>query len=134
MDRFWAKVDQSNGCWLWKASLDRKGYGQFRLNGKMRRAHSISYELTVGEVPDGLVLDHLCRNPKCVRPDHLKPKTQRENVLCGTSFASINYAKTHCIHGHEFTKANTYIRPYGARDCRACILTRVKKYKKGKTA
>ncbi len=99
LDRFWAKVDKTGECWLWTAGCFKRGYGSFRLNGKMERAHSLSFRLARGDVPKGLVLDHLCRNKRCVRPEHLDPVTQLVNVrrglvkgqewsrgeLCGTS-------------------------------------------------
>lgn len=120
-ERFWPKVSRSDGCWEWTGScFIPQGYGRFWMGGtKYVRAHRFAYELLVGPIPDGLVLDHLCRNRKCVRPDHLEPVTQGENVLRGVGLPAVNVAKTHCIHGHEFTEANTY-RCGNARNCRAC--------------
>ncbi len=78
-------------------------------------AHRVAYELAIGPVPDGLVVDHLCFNRACVRPGHLEPVTQQENVM---------RARTHCRKGHEFTPENTYVRPGGTggiqRICRTC--------------
>lgn len=124
-DRFWQKVNRiDGGCWLWTASLTRGGYGQFRINGKTRRAHRIAYLLSVGPIPDGLDLDHLCRTPACVNPAHLEPVTRGENTARGGAIAAMRAARaaqTHCKHGHEFTPENTYIHPKsGARDCRKC--------------
>lgn len=84
--RFWAKVDkQTDGCWIWSASryVRRGGYGQFNLNGTAVKAHRIAYELVKGPIPDGLVLDHLCRVTACVNPDHLEAVTQQENTRRG---------------------------------------------------
>lgn len=74
-----------DGCWEWTASVDGKGYGQINLGregGKARlaRAHRVSYELNVGEIPDGMFLDHICGVPKCVNPDHLRLATNQENL------------------------------------------------------
>lgn len=79
-ERFWSKVDTSAECWTWTASKRANGYGQINVDGKNRTAHRLSYELSVGPVPDGLHLDHLCRNRACVRPDHLRPVTVKQNA------------------------------------------------------
>ena len=68
-------------CWVWTGSVNRKGYGSFRLNGKLQAAHRVSYELYVGTIPEGLHIDHLCRKPGCVNPSHLEPVTPGENTL-----------------------------------------------------
>lgn len=81
-ERFWSKVDKSagDGCWPWTASRDRNGYGQFGLGGKMRRAHRVAYELATGRpIPAGMQVDHRCRNRPCVRPDHLRLATNKQN-------------------------------------------------------
>lgn len=110
-----------DGCWIWTASGFWDGYGKFHLDGKSVRAHRASYELFVGPIPDGLVIDHLCRVPRCVNPQHLEPVTVRENTL-RSPIASppMLGARTHCNHGHEYTPENTYVRPHGARLCREC--------------
>lgn len=114
----------ATGCWLWTGTLDGKGYGTIgvkRSDGTWRtaKAHRVSYETHVGPIPDGLELDHLCRVRRCVRPDHLEPVTSQVNTLRGEGPAAAHAAKTHCVRGHEFTPANTKIRP-GGRECLAC--------------
>lgn len=79
-DRFWEKVDAAGDCWEWGGSHDRKGYGWFKADQRMKRAHRVAWELLVGPIPDDLVLDHLCINPPCVNPDHLEPVTGAENT------------------------------------------------------
>lgn len=123
--RFWAKVDRSGGdraCWVWTASRYRNGYGQFgQWPHSAVLAHRFAYETLVGQIPEGLVIDHLCRNRLCVNPEHLEPVTTRTNNLRGASFAAVNAAKTHCIHGHPLDGDNLYIHPKnGRRQCRAC--------------
>lgn len=121
--RFWAKVEKSDGCWLWTGALTHDGYGRFRLPGGHAMAHRWAYEQTIGPVPEGLVLDHVrargCTNRNCVRPDHLEPVTEQENLLRGDTFVAANAAKTHCPSGHAYDDVNTVVRN-GRRHCRAC--------------
>jgi hypothetical protein len=84
------------------------------------RAHKVAYTLHVGPVPKGLILDHLCVNPKCVNPFHLEPVTWGENVLRGNSPFAINARKTHCPKDHPLSGDNLYIDPRGKRECREC--------------
>jgi hypothetical protein len=118
--RFWAKVEKTDSCWLWRAASDTKGYGRFYDGHSIAAAHRVSYELLVGPIPDGLCIDHLCRVPACVNPSHLEPVTNRENVLRGTGFAARLARKTHCKHGHEFTPENTGSHRGHGRRCRTC--------------
>lgn len=121
-DRFWSKVDTSGDCWPWLGSKNPLGYGKFWLDGSLRKAHRVAYEWCVGPIPDGLHIDHLCRNPSCVNPAHLEAVTHRENVLRGIGPAAKNAIKTHCKNGHEFTPENTYRwegKP-NKRVCRTC--------------
>lgn len=120
-DRFWSKVDKTETCWLWTASLG-DGYGRFRNDGLQDMAHRVAYRLLVGPIPDGLTVDHLCRTRRCVNPAHMELVTSVENVMRGESPHARNARKTHCKHGHPFHGDNLVVlkSPLGARGCRAC--------------
>jgi hypothetical protein len=124
---FWAKVDKSGDCWLWTASRDSHGYGHIGYQRRNWLAHRLSYELVVGPIPDGLSLDHLCRNPPCVRPAHLEPVTHAENLARGS-----RAAKTHCPKGHPYDEENTRLvtdrRGYASRQCWTCYREYMKTY------
>lgn len=79
-DRFWAKVEKTDDCWLWTACADVDGYGQMRIGGKGKKAHRISYEIAYGPIPDGMFVDHICHVPACVRPEHLRLATPKQNL------------------------------------------------------
>lgn len=82
-ERFWSKVDKSGDCWLWTGGL-RTGYGRFTLlvNGQRQwfQAHRFSLELAGRPAPRDALVDHICRNKACVRPDHLRPATRKQNA------------------------------------------------------
>ena len=120
--RFWNKVNKTETCWLWTGAGDVLGYGRFYLKGKLILAHRFSYELAKGLVPEGLDLDHLCRNPSCVNPQHLEAVTHSINLKRGLTGKVKNpsTAKTACPKGHLYDEANTYINRQGKRECRAC--------------
>jgi hypothetical protein len=119
-ERFEACVDRSGQCWMWTGLVLPCGYGRLSVDGKQVYAHRYSYEQTVGPIPEGLELDHLCRVRACVNPNHLEPVTRRENIRRGVSVVAANAVKTHCRNGHPFDEANTYIRANGGRECRPC--------------
>jgi hypothetical protein len=124
LERWWAKVEKTNTCWLWRGSLDRRGYGQFDVidsdGHRNHRAHRWGYQQLVRPLNDDEPLDHLCRVHACVNPAHLEPVTHAENVARGEAGLR-NASKTHCDNGHEFTPENTYRRrDNNARQCREC--------------
>lgn len=119
--RFWSKVKKSDNCWEWTAFKNSKGYGDFSYKGKSVRAHRFSYELFNDDIPKGLILDHLCRNPSCVNHEHLEVVTITENVLRGDiGHNHPNSRKTHCPQGHTYSEKNTVIDNNGSRRCLQC--------------
>lgn len=128
IDRFLAKVEWSEQryegtrCLVWTGHTIR-GYGGFHAGEGSRtvRAHRWAHERWIGPIPDGYEVDHLCDNPSCVNPAHLKAVTPEENWRRSSAPSALNARKTHCAHGHEFTEENTHIRPCGARACRICM-------------
>lgn len=136
-ERFWIKVNKTDTCWLWIAGATKQGYGYFSpATGQRALAHRWSYEELVGPIPDGLVIDHLCRVRRCVNPAHLEAVTQQENVARGASAELLNGTRTSCVNGHEYTDENTYrpaSRP-GNINCRECHRIRQRAYHHKKTA
>lgn len=124
-DAFWSRVgpeDPETGCHPWTGHVARSGYGAYAHRGAQIRAHRIAYAEAHGEAPEGLVIDHLCRNRSCVNPDHLEAVDNWTNVRRGESPVAKNARKTHCTRGHEFTPENTYVPPKrpAERNCREC--------------
>jgi len=79
-NRFWGKVNKTAGCWLWMAGKRSVGYGIFTWRLKDYPAHRMSYQLTIGEIPEGMFIDHMCHNRSCVNPSHLRLATQKQNA------------------------------------------------------
>lgn len=120
-EAFWSKVSEdSTGCWLWTGPMFVEGYGRYNQSPGTRLAHRVAFEALVGQVDDGLVIDHLCRVRRCVNPAHMEAVTNVENVMRGMSPPAMNAAATHCKYGHPFDDENTYTAPDGRRKCRTC--------------
>lgn len=127
VDRIWERVDVRgpDECWPWKLSIGSHGYGQagWSLPGgknNMTTAMRVAWTAANGPIPDGLTVDHLCRNRPCCNPAHLRLLTNEANAG-DTALAR----RTHCVHGHLYDERNTYLDPKGHRRCRACARERM---------
>ena len=139
-ERLWPRVDKSagpDGCWVWTgARRNGFGYGEIWSGGNEGRplvTHRVAWEATRGPVPEGMQLDHICKNAACCNPAHLRVVTPRQNYVdFSDSPHALNAKKTHCKHGHEFTPENTrwvtiaHRNKHGKRTgktkvCRACV-------------
>jgi hypothetical protein len=117
-ERIWARCEWRGRCLVYTGPTRPDGY----LQKGGRYIHRIAYEVAYGPIPEGLTIDHLCRNRRCVNAEHLEAVTGKENTLRGEAISAINIRKTHCVHGHEFTEENTYRAPSmpNERVCRIC--------------
>lgn len=122
LSRLEDKFLAGDGCWPWTGSRAGKyrSYGYVYDGKRSRPAHDVLYELMVGPIPEGLELDHLCRNTLCVRPDHLEPVTHQENMRRGKRGQA-----THCPQGHAY-EGDNLITHQGRRDCRTCHNARMR--------
>lgn len=119
-DRVWPRLRWTEtDCWEWEGAL-ASGYGVVQASTKNRQyVHRLVYERLVGKIPDGLHIDHLCRNRRCANPKHLEPVACRTNVLRSpVAPAALNAAKTTCANGHSYD----YVSPDGDRHCKTCRL------------
>jgi hypothetical protein len=114
IDRILDKVDMSGDCWVWTGCRGGRGYGMIRINYRNIQAHRVVYEELVEPIPEGLQLDHLCRNKACVNPDHLEPVTNEENMR------RYRATLTHCPNGHEYMAENIAVQSNGTKRCRTC--------------
>jgi len=119
--RFWSKIVKgANGCWDY-ANQPKSVYPLFKWNGTHTTAHRIAYEEFFGPIPEGLTVDHLCKNTRCVNPAHLEAVSAKVNALRGQGPCAKNLHKTHCKHGHPFEGENLILRTQGGRACRTCL-------------
>lgn len=120
--RFWAKVaaPDESGCRVWTGCRNQKGYGRISVDGRLWVAHRVAWQIIAGrDLPEGMQLDHLCRNRACVEIAHLEPVTPKENTRRGIT-GWVNRTKTHCPKGHPYSPDNTFVYADGRRACREC--------------
>lgn len=126
-ERFWSHVNKRGPkhpelghCWQWKLRPSSNGYGSFSVNNHPVLVHRWAYKFLVGPIPEGLTIDHLCRNRMCVRPSHLEPVTQAEN-----NRRSIRHAieRIKCKKGHLFTQGKNQ------KHCRTCKAESSRQYR-----
>ena len=128
-ERFWEKVDKSGGpdaCWVWTGQLSPAGYGKFSDRDRHLRSHRFAFELEGRPVPEHLVVDHMCRNRKCVNTKHLRWVTNAQNCLENSvGISAQNALKTYCKRGHPLSGNNLYVSPItGFRQCKTCVKQR----------
>lgn len=120
-----------DGCWVWLGSKS-SGYGRIAWSDGRRMVYSATHRAmwvaSRGPIPDGLDLDHLCRNRACCNPDHLEPVTRRVNLLRGVTTPAARAKVTHCPRGHEYTPDNTLTSKRGQRSCKECTYAKNRAY------
>lgn len=125
LERLLGRIDKTDTCWLWQGTTTPLGYGQATVQRKSRYVHRLMYELLVGPIPPGLVIDHLCRVRNCVNPHHLEPVTQKVNTRRGLS--SFDFATT-CRKGHDVTAPGGLLTQSGHRRCAVCVRAQETKF------
>lgn len=141
-ERFWSNVQPwgPSSCWEWVGFLDRHGYGEFRQRRMSERfcwrAHRVAYEQLVGQIPNGLDLDHLCRVRCCVNPDHLEPVTRSENLrrspTKGRRIGLDGFPE--CVNGHSVRPDSSRLDKFGYTVCRKCSYDRHLEFKQRQIA
>lgn len=130
--------ESGDGCWMWRGARRHYGYGVFAETAeggwsRQVQSHRFAYEMFVGPIPDGLVIDHLCNTPGCVNPEHLRAVTQQQNVLRGASSGARVLREGKCCKGHELTPDNLVHSAIGKTVCKRCAKQRNDRHMRLKT-
>lgn len=134
-ERFWSKVDAHGVCWEWTGAKDQNGYGNVSRGGRTVKAHRYAYRILVGNIAEGMELDHRCFNTSCVNPDHLDMVDHATNSRRARRMKPGSAAR--CRKGHEYDESNSYVwqgRAVGNRKCRKCHAENQKAYRVRKKA
>ncbi len=120
--RLTQKAVPDGDCIVWTGNVMKNGYGMMRVHYQRKYVHRLAYELAKGPIPDGLHIDHLCRNRKCVNPEHLEAVTPAENIRRGVPHWKLRRRPKPetCSKGHAMNEENTYWTGKGWK-CRICI-------------
>lgn len=133
--RFWGRFcETADGCWEWTGALSSGRYGCVGVDGTAWLTHRYAYTLAVGPIPDGLTIDHLCRNTVCGNPAHLEAVPQRINTLRGIAPSAVNARRAACIKGHALAGHNLITRRDGRRACRTCKYAQTADWRRRKAA
>lgn len=117
LDKYTERSEE--GCWEWAGAVNNRGYGVMTISKSIYYTHRVSYTRHNGPIPTGRVLDHLCRNPRCLNPEHLEPVSDRVNMLRGYSTAAVAQRRETCLHGHLYAEHGR-VYDDGRRHCLAC--------------
>lgn len=124
LSRMMLRSEREGSCTVWTGTRNFAGYGYIRINNKNHRVHRVMYEQLFGKVPQGMVIDHLCKNRACFNPTHLEVVTQAENIS--------RAKKTHCKRGHLLEGDNVRLTASRGRQCRACGAEQARKWRAGR--
>ena len=124
-ETFWAKASKGPGCWEWQRTINRGGYGRLSYHGRMTLAHRLAHEFTYGPIPEGRMVDHICHNRRCVRPDHLRLATALQNAQYRKGALPVSSSGVRGVYWQEDAgKWRARIRHKGRNLSFGCYLTK----------